>query len=116
MFSTFIISNSLGSENSGGHSDVRVVKLEDLGWLHGYPIDNDKQQCKYCNKQMKSEGITRLTQHLAGRCSNVAKCKSCPFVVFAQMRELLKGTKAKKKWQEEKKRKGQQDSLQWRYF
>ena len=54
------MSNSSRSESSGGHSDVWAVQSEDLGWLHGYPIDNDRQktQCKYCDKQMKSGGIT----------------------------------------------------------
>ena len=100
------MSTSSGSESSGGHSDVRIAKSEDSGWLHGCPIDNDRQkpQCRYCDKQMKSGGITRLKQHFAGRYSNVAKCKSCLSVVFAQMRELLKDTKAMKS--DKKRREG----------
>ena len=59
---------------------------------------------------MKSGGITKLKQHLVGGYSNIVKCKSCPFILSAQMRKLLKGTKAKKS---DKKRKNiQQDSLQ----
>ena len=90
--------NFLGSESSGGRNDEGALKSDDPGQLHAYLIDNDKQktQYKYCNKKMMIGGITRLKQQFVGGCSNVANCKSYLSTISAQIRELLKDTKAKR--------------------
>ena len=90
--------NFSGSESSGSRNDERVLKSNDLYWLHAYLIDNDiqKTQYKYYDKKIINRGITRLKQYIVDGYSNVAKCKSYPSVVFAQIRELLNDTKVKK--------------------
>ena len=91
-------SDGHGSQGNGSGNEERVARSNDPGWLHGYPVNNDKQKtkCKYCGKRMMSRGITRLKEHLVGGYNNVSKCKSCPTLVCDQMRELLKDTKSKK--------------------
>ena len=66
------MSNSSGTESSGGRNDERTLKSDDPSWLHAYPIDNDRQktQCKYNDKKMMSRRIIRL-KHLVGRYNNV---------------------------------------------
>ncbi|KAJ8434924.1 hypothetical protein Cgig2_029770 [Carnegiea gigantea] len=48
---------------------------EDIGWRFGIAIDGSRKQvqCKFCSKVIRG-GITRLTQHLAHKTSDVASC------------------------------------------
>ena len=91
-------SGSDRSQSSGDRNDGTSLKSDDPGWLHGDPVEGDRQKtiCKYYEKKMIGGGITRLKQDLVGGYSNVSKCKSCLFAVRDQMRALLKDIKAKK--------------------
>jgi hypothetical protein len=49
----------------------------DQVWEHG---DNlfPRFKCKYCVKEFRGGGDTRLKEHLAGKSGNIAWCTKCP--------------------------------------
>ncbi|MCX8840266.1 hypothetical protein NOL00_24975, partial [Vibrio parahaemolyticus] len=75
-----------------------MIKSDDPGWMHGVAIGGNRQhtECKYCHKKLKSGGITRLKEHLAGGFKNVAACPSVPRQVREQMKGHLTGSKSQK--------------------
>ncbi|XP_060668905.1 uncharacterized protein LOC132800031 [Ziziphus jujuba] len=67
----------------------------DPAWKHDFPIDGNKSGtiCKYCNRVMKSGGVTRLKYHLNGidPSHNVQPCGQMPPEVKKFIIDLLKG-------------------------
>ncbi|KAF5202722.1 hypothetical protein FRX31_007691, partial [Thalictrum thalictroides] len=64
---------------------------KDLAWEHGESLPNNSSKCCYCAKVLKSGGVTRLKQHLAGKGNQVVACTACPKEVRAEMKRLLSG-------------------------
>jgi hypothetical protein len=46
-------------------------------WEHG---DNlfPRFKCKYCLKEFRGGGATRLKEHLVGKGENISRCSKCP--------------------------------------
>jgi hypothetical protein len=45
-------------------------------WEHGENLF-PRFKCKYCVKEFRGGGATRLKEHLAGKSGNVARCIKC---------------------------------------
>ncbi|KAK4430785.1 hypothetical protein Salat_0840200 [Sesamum alatum] len=69
--------------------NISTKSKRDIGWEHVEMIDNNRMltKCKYCGKEMKGSGVSRLKQHIAGGFSNVEKCEKCPVAISRAMRE-----------------------------
>ncbi|XP_060667885.1 uncharacterized protein LOC132799608 [Ziziphus jujuba] len=67
----------------------------DPAWEHDFPIEGNKSGtiCKYCNRVMKSGGVTRLKYHLSGidPSHNVQPCGQVPPKVKKFIIDSLKG-------------------------
>ncbi|XP_060672832.1 uncharacterized protein LOC132803604 [Ziziphus jujuba] len=72
----------------------------DPAWEYGFPIEGNKSGtiCKYCNRVMKSGGVTRLKYHLSGidPSHNVQPCGQVPPEVKKFIIDLLKGKQQRK--------------------
>ncbi|XP_015867310.2 uncharacterized protein LOC107404821 [Ziziphus jujuba] len=72
----------------------------DPAWEHSFPIEGNKSLtiCKYCNRVMKSGGVTRLKYHLSGigPSHNVQSCGQVPPEVKKFIIDLLKGKQQRK--------------------
>jgi hypothetical protein len=54
-------------------------------------------KCKYCVKEFRGGGATRLKEHLAGKSGNVAQCTKCPHYIRNYfLRELQRVREQKK--------------------
>ncbi|XP_058091145.1 uncharacterized protein LOC131237418 [Magnolia sinica] len=73
---------------SGG----RGGRQPDIGWTYGRPIPDNRfgSICNLCGHVLRSGGVTRLKEHLAGGYRNVVDCPKCPQDVREQMRTILK--------------------------
>jgi hypothetical protein len=49
----------------------------DVVWEHGENLFPEFK-CKYCVKEFRGGGATRLKEHLAGKSGNVARYTKCP--------------------------------------
>jgi hypothetical protein len=49
----------------------------DVVWQHGENLFPGFK-CKYCVKEFRGGGATRLNEHFAGKSGNVARCTKCP--------------------------------------
>jgi hypothetical protein len=49
----------------------------DIVWEHRENLFPEFK-CKYCVKEFRGGGATRLKEHLAGKSGNVARCTKCP--------------------------------------
>jgi hypothetical protein len=49
----------------------------DQVWEHGENLFPGFK-CKYCVKEFRGGGVTRLKEDLAGKSGNVARCTKCP--------------------------------------
>jgi hypothetical protein len=49
----------------------------DQVWGHGENLFVGFK-CKYCLKEFRGGGATRLNEHLAGKSRNVSRCTKCP--------------------------------------
>jgi hypothetical protein len=49
----------------------------DVVWEHGENLFSGFK-CKYCVKEFRGGGTTRLKEHLAGKSGNIARCTKCP--------------------------------------
>jgi hypothetical protein len=67
-------------------------KTIDSAWRHGKPMDNNRfgSICNYCGQVMKSGGVSRLKEHLAGGHKNVKDCPNVPREVRQEMMDALK--------------------------
>lgn len=65
----------------------------DIAWEHTVPVEGEETilTCKYCNKVMRSGGITRFKKHLAGGDSQkfVTSCPDVPVEVKEEMKRML---------------------------
>jgi hypothetical protein len=60
----------------------------DVVWEHGENLF-PRFKCKYCVKEFRGGGATRLKEHLAGKSENVARCTKCPLNIWEYfLREL----------------------------
>ena len=67
----------------------------DKGWEHGTQVGAHGSRCNYCLKVMKTGGVSRLKDHLAGSGKDVAKCKECPQHIRKELLELKEKNKKK---------------------
>jgi hypothetical protein len=49
----------------------------DVVWEHGENLFLGFK-CKYCVKEFRGGGATRLKEHLVGKSGNVVRCTKCP--------------------------------------
>ncbi|XP_058106353.1 uncharacterized protein LOC131249567 [Magnolia sinica] len=80
---------SSGSEK-GGARDIR--------WKHGRPVEGNKYGaiCNYCGQVIRSGGVSRLKEHLAGGYKNVKDCPSVTRPVREEMKAVLTEVKSRK--------------------
>jgi hypothetical protein len=59
---------SMVAEIDGGRDEV---------WEHGENLFPGFK-CRYCLKEFRGGGATRLKEHLAGKSGNISRCTKCP--------------------------------------
>jgi hypothetical protein len=68
----------------------------DQVWEHGENLFPGFK-CKYCVKEFRGGGDTRLKEHLAGKSGNVSRCTKCPLDIRNYfLYELQKARERKK--------------------
>ena len=70
----------------------------DIGWKHGRPLEGNKYGaiCNYCGQVIRSGGVSRLKEHLAGGFKNVKDYPSVTKPVREEMRRVLAEAKSHK--------------------
>ncbi|XP_058108113.1 uncharacterized protein LOC131251440 [Magnolia sinica] len=70
----------------------------DIGWKHVRPVEGNKYGaiCNYCGHVIRSGGVSRLKEHLAGGYKNVKDCPSVTRPVREEMRRVLNEAKSRK--------------------
>ena len=86
-----------GSASGSGPSGSKKIQRKnapgnrsDIGWQHGYEVENDsrKIKCKYCEKIITGS-IYRLKHHLACTKKDIGPCPSVPDEVKKLMLQIL---------------------------
>ena len=92
-------------QNSTSNSTPSTRGKTDPAWEHvteGRAHDGKKIfTCLYCQKTIKSGGINRMKQHLAGKSSEVGPYNKVPADIRFRMEECLKAISEKKRLSKE---------------
>jgi hypothetical protein len=77
------------------------MRERDQVWEHGENLFF-RFKCKYCLKEVRGGGATRLKEHLARKSENNFQCTKCPSDIQSYLRELQRVRERKKIINEER--------------